>query len=103
MFLDPQEIPVRARALGLWARCWQLAGGRWPPSSRGVTHQIVMMVMRFLQEASYGRLTDEEALWLARETISRLTQRPLDQESDQAWAVDQLVDAILRAELGEIW
>lgn len=94
------DKPLRVRALGLWARCWQLAGGVWPPPSRAITHQIVMMLARYLQAASGDRLSWEEALGLARETMAPLTAQRFYPGGEQDVAVDHLAEAIVAAESG---
>lgn len=96
-----QRIPARKRALGLWIRCWQLAGGRWPPESRAITHQIVVMVKNCLLDVSDGRLTEAQAMRRARTAMAPLTAQRFYPGSEQDVAIDRLTDAILEAEMGK--
>jgi hypothetical protein len=98
---DPR-IPARARALGLWARCWQLAGGRWPPPSRALTRRCIVMVSNYLLDVSEGRLTEEEALERAWETMAPLTAQRFYLGGEQDIAIERLTDAILDAEIGPL-
>lgn len=97
-----ERIPAKKRALGLWARCWQLAGGRWPPASRAIAHQIVIMVANCLVDVSDGRLSRAEALHQARETMAPLTAQRFFPGSEQDVAIERLTEAILAAEIGEL-
>lgn len=96
------RIPAKKRALGLWIRCWQLAGGRWPPASRAITHQIVVMVANALHDASGGRLSRRQALRRARETMAPLTAQRFYPGGEQDVAVERLTEAILDAEIGDL-
>jgi hypothetical protein len=100
--MSASRIPARKMALGLWARCWQLSGGRWPPASRAITHQIVVMVKNCLLDASHGRLTEYEALRRARAAMAPLTAQRFYPGSEQDIAIDRLTEAILDAEIGEL-
>jgi hypothetical protein len=99
--MSEEHIPARKRALGLWVRAWQLAGGRWPPASRAIAHQIVVMVANCLHDAAAGRLSRREALRRARETMAPLTAQRFYPGSEQDVAVNRLTEAILEAELEE--
>lgn len=100
--MSDKRIPAKKRALGLWARCWQLAGGRWPPASRAIAHQIVVMVANYLLDAADGRLSRAEALRRARETMAPLTAQRFYPGSEQDVAIERLTQAILDAEIGEL-
>lgn len=100
--MNEERIPAKKRALGLWARSWQLAGGRWPPASRAITHQIVVMVANCLLDAGGGRLSHSEALRRARQTMAPLTAQRFYPGSEQDIAIDRLTEAILDAEIGEL-
>lgn len=95
------RIPARYRALGVWARCWQLAGGVWPPHSRAIGHQIMVMFRNMLMSASNGRLTHYQATARAQETIGKLTAQKFYPGGEQDIAIDLLTEAILDAELAE--
>lgn len=96
------RIPARLRAMGLWARCWQLAGGVWPPQSRAIAHQIVLMVRNYLVEVSNGRYTHQQAFQRARQALDPLTAQRFYPGSEQDIAVDLLTEAILDAEIGDL-
>lgn len=100
--MPERRIPARKLALGLWARCWQLAGGRWPPESRAITHQIVIMVKNCLLDVSYGALNEEEAMRRAKETMAPLTAQRFYPGGEQDVAIERLTEAILDAEIGEL-
>jgi hypothetical protein len=100
--MNESRIPARKMALGLWARCWQLSGGRWPPASRAITHQIIVMVKNCLLDASAGRLSEREAFRRARAAMAPLTAQRFFPGSEQDVAIERLTDAILDAEIGEL-
>ncbi|NLF64231.1 MAG: hypothetical protein GX579_06465 [Chloroflexi bacterium] len=100
--MSESRIPARDRALGLWARCWQLAGGQWPPPSRAITRQCIVMLRNLLLDASEGRLTDEEALERAWETMAPLTAQRFYPGGEQDVAIERLTKAILDAEIGPL-
>lgn len=83
-------------------RSWQLAGGRWPPASRAITHQIVVMVANCLHDAAGGRLSRQEALLRARQTMAPLTAQRFYPGSEQDVAIERLTEAILDAEIGDL-
>jgi len=90
------------RALGIWIRAWQLAGGQWPPESRGIAHQIVLMLAHALQEVSCDQLNQEEAFLLARETFLPLMAQKFYSGSEQDIAVERIQQALLDAEFGDL-
>lgn len=96
------RIPARTRALALWARCWQLAGGQWPPPSRAITRRCIVMVRNYLLDVSNGRLTAEEATERAWEALAPLTAQRFYPGGEQDIAVERLTDAILDAEIGPL-
>lgn len=98
---DPR-IPAHTRALALWARCWQLAGGRWPPLSRAITRRCIIMVSNYLLDVSEGQLTEEEALERAWEAMAPLTAQRFYPGGEQDIAVERLAEAILDAEIGPL-
>ena len=87
------EIPHDKRALGTWIRAWQLAGNRWPPESRAIARQIVVMLANQLEEVGEGRLTAEEAFLLARETLSPLLAQRFYTGSEQDIAIERIQEA----------
>jgi hypothetical protein len=100
--LTGPSVPARTRALALWARCWQVAGGRWPPPSRALTRQCIVMVRNYLLDVSDGRLTAEEAMERAWETMAPLTAQRFYPGGEQDIAIERLTAAILDAEIGPL-
>lgn len=100
--MSESRIRARDRALGLWARCWQLAGGQWPPRSRAITRQCIVMLSNLLLDASEGRLTGEEALERAWDTMAPLTAQRFYPGGEQDIAIERLTTAILDAEIGPL-
>ena len=97
-----ERISAQKRALGLWARCWQLSGGEWPPASRAIAHQIVMMVTHCLVDVGNGRISQPDAFSMAHETLSPFLAQKLYSGSEQDFVIDSLRDVILAAEIGEL-
>ncbi len=97
-----ERLSTKKRALGIWVRAWQLSGGEWPPSSRGIAHQIVMMLAHQLSELSEKRLSTEEAFLLARETFVPLMAQKFYEGSEQDIAIERIQEALLEAELGDL-
>lgn len=100
--MSTPRIPARKRALGLWARSWQLAGGEWPPPSRAIAHQIVVMLKNCLLDAADDRLSEEEAMRRAKKTMAPLMGQRFYPGSEQDIAIDRITEAILDAEIGEL-
>ncbi|MDX1615036.1 MAG: hypothetical protein R3300_12055 [Candidatus Promineifilaceae bacterium] len=101
MMEQQDRIPAHKRALALWLRCWQLAGGRWPPTSRAIAQQIVLMVRNALLDSAAGRLSEQDANIMARETMASLTAQSFTGDDDHQAVVEELTDVLLEAEIGE--
>lgn len=97
-----KRLSSEKRALGIWIRAWQLAGGQWPPESRGIAHQIVMMLAHALQEASNSELSEEEVFVLARETFIPLMAQKFYSGSEQDIAIERIQQALLDVEFGDL-
>lgn len=89
------EIPLDKRALGIWIRAWQLAGSRWPPESRGIAHQIVMMLARHILELSEGSLSQAEAVAMARDALSPILAQRFYSGSEQDIVIER-IEAVLK-------
>lgn len=100
--MDSHRIPARQRALGLWARCWQLAGGQWPPASRAIAHQIVMMVAGYLYDAARADISRQDAFQMAHEALSDLYSQRFYPGGEQDIAVERLHSLILDVEIGDL-
>ena len=92
------DLPLDKRALGTWIRAWQLAGNRWPPESRAIAHQIVMMLAHQLEELGQGSLSADEAFLLARETLLPLLAQRFYTGSEQDIAVERIQEAMAFAQ-----
>lgn len=88
------DLPIEKRALGTWIRAWQLAGNRWPPESRAIAHQIVMMLAHQLEELAEGNMSADEVFLLARETMLPLLAQRFYTGSEQDIAVERIQDAM---------
>ncbi|MFT5196687.1 MAG: hypothetical protein ACI9EW_002827 [Cellvibrionaceae bacterium] len=86
--------PLDKRALGTWIRAWQLAGNRWPPESRAIAHQIVMMLAHQLEEVAKGRISADDAFLLARETMLPLLAQRFYTGSEQDIAIERIQEAL---------
>lgn len=95
------ELSTEKRALGVWVRCWQLAGGRWPPESRAIAQQIVMMLANYLYDLGAGRLTRQAAFVLAHETMAPLIAQRFYSGSEQDIAVERIGEALDTAVVGD--
>lgn len=95
---DSGNLPIEKRALGTWIRAWQLAGNRWPPESRAIAHQIVMMLAHQLEELAEGNmsaeLSSDEAFLLARETMLPLLAQRFFTGSEQDIALERIQEAM---------
>ncbi|MFK7805959.1 MAG: hypothetical protein AB8G95_30295 [Anaerolineae bacterium] len=91
---DLNDLSTDKRALGTWIRAWQLAGNRWPPESRAIAHQIVMMLTHQLEELGQGGLSADEAFLLARETMSPLLAQRFYTGSEQDIAIERIQEAM---------
>jgi len=87
---NSNDLTTSKRALGTWIRAWQLAGNRWPPESRAIAHQIVMMLAHQLEELGEGSLSADEAFLLARETMSPLLAQRFYTGSEQDIAIERI-------------
>ena len=92
--MDDAQLSVEKRALGIWIRCWQLAGGEWPPPSRGIAQQIVMMIANYLHDLGDGRLTQQAAFVLAHETMAPIIAQRFYTGSEQDIVIERLSAAI---------
>lgn len=92
--MSDEALSLEKRALGIWIRCWQLAGRQWPPESRGIAQQIVMMLANYLYDLGEGRLTRQAAFVLAHETMSPLIGQRFYSGSEQDVAVERIVRAL---------
>ena len=91
------RLSLEKRALGTWIRAWQLAGNRWPPESRAIARQIVVMLANQIEEISEGAISAEEAFLLARETLSPLLAQAFYSGSEQDIAIERITDAFREA------
>lgn len=89
-----EKISPEKRALGTWIRAWQLAGNQWPPQSRAIARQIVVMLANQLHELSQGQVSAEEAFLLAREALAPLLAQRFFTGSEQDIAVERIQEAI---------
>ncbi|MEM8857337.1 MAG: hypothetical protein AAGD96_03400 [Chloroflexota bacterium] len=89
-----EELSAEKRALGTWIRAWQLSGNQWPPESRAIARQIVIMLANQLEELSRGTMSADEAFLLARETLSPLLAQRFYTGSEQDVAVERIQEAI---------
>lgn len=92
------HLPLKKRALGTWIRAWQLSGNRWPPESRAIAHQIVMMLAHQLEELGKGDLSADEAFLLARETLLPLLAQRFYTGSEQDIAVERIQEVLAFAQ-----
>ena len=92
--LSDENISADKRALGTWIRAWQLAGNRWPPESRAIAHQIVMMLAHQLEELGAERITADEAFLMARETMLPLLAQRFYTGSEQDIAIERIQEII---------
>ena len=91
---DLNDLPTDKRALGTWIRAWQLAGNRWPPESRAIAHQIVMMLAHQLEELGEGSMSADDAFLLARETMLPLLAQRFYTGSEQDIAIERIQEAL---------
>ncbi len=91
--MDHENISPENRALGTWIRAWQLAGHQWPPESRAIARQIVVMLANQLDEVARGALSAEEAFLLAREALSTLLAQRFYSGSEQDIAITRIQEA----------
>ena len=92
--MDSERLPIEKRALGTWIRAWQLAGNRWPPESRAIAHQIVMMLAHQLEELGDGSMSADEVFLLARETMLPLLAQRFYTGSEQDIAIERIQEAM---------
>ena len=93
-----QDDPsIQKRALGTWIRAWQLAGNQWPPESRAIARQIVVMLANQLQEVGASNLSADESFLMAREALSPLLAQRFYTGSEQDIAVSRIEEAFKEA------
>ena len=92
--MTQEQLPLEKRALGTWIRAWQLAGNQWPPESRAIARQIVVMLAHQLEDVGEGNLSAEEAFLLSREALSTLLAQRSYTGSEQDIAIARIQEAL---------